>query len=61
MPLSTALCWNSAHYEFAESEMGCTHGRWIAHMSRFLDATAAFTRFMGQAGSHSEQFFSGEK
>jgi len=43
MALFTRLCWNSTQYELAESGMGCVHGRWLAHMSRFFDATAAYT------------------
>jgi len=27
------LCWNSAHYELAGSEMGRVHGRWLAQGS----------------------------
>lgn len=43
MELSTILCWKSAHYEFAGSEMGCVHMRWLKHMPRFLVAIAAYS------------------
>ena len=44
LELSTTLYGNSAHYDVAESGVGCVHRSWLTYMWRFLVATAVYIR-----------------